>query len=212
MTARRFPRFTFVLLLALFACHREPYNGGHSIVRADDEARILFERPNQAAGVTAQFFGRATDPASRPSLLIDHITLKNTRSGETVTYAPDVTTRQAADFFFADVWSPDGQYLVLPLDKYDGFAIYRAQTAIADVKRGTPADTVRVWTGEARKYWHVFDGWTAPASLRFRGELERSSFAFEYRIGDGILSCRVAPCGLRDHARNKAGVIAVALP
>lgn len=198
--------------VALAGCDKP---SGNSSPPAETEAlpsektRLLFEKPNAAQNITAMFYGTEIDPQLRPPSLIEYIVFKDTKTGQSIKYDPKSDTRQAADFFFADIWSPDGTYLVLPLGKYEGFAIYNAKTAIPDIMAGKPADTIRVWTGQARRFWHNFDGWSGPASFRFKAELEGSSIPYQYNIATRQLSCAGKQCGHDDHAENAKGTLPV---
>lgn len=171
------------------------------------QSRLLFEKTNRAVGISALFYGKDImgEAPLYPMQSVEHIVFKDTRTGQSVTYAPETVTRQAADFFFPDIWSPDGAYLVLPLDKNDGFAILNSETAIEDIKSHKYADTIRVWRGEARRYWHSFDAWEGQAAFRFKGEMEDKIFHFKYDIRTQRLSCFDDGCGSADHAQNIKG-------
>jgi hypothetical protein len=175
----------------------------------EQKTHLLFESNN--ARITAYFYGkdnrfyRTYFQKEKPFQVIEYIELKDKRSGQAVTYAPDCDTRQAADFFFPNIWSPDGAYIVLPLDKFDGFAIFNSETAIQDIKSHKYADTIRVWRGEARRYWHNFDVWEGHAAFYFKGEMEGHTFRFKYDIPARRLSCFDAGCSSDDRARNIKG-------
>jgi hypothetical protein len=201
-----------ILATSLAGCDKpqaDPVGTAENASLPDQKVHLLFEKLNVASGLKAQFYGLDMNPKLRPPQVIDYIIFKDTKTGASVKYDLQSATDQAADFFFADVWSPDGAYLVLPVDKYDGFAIYNSKTALADIKARKPADTIRVWTGAARRYWHVFDGWAGPSTFRFKAELETSSLPFQYDIGTQKLSCTSGDCGREDHARNIKGDVPV---
>lgn len=179
---------------------------GHpaSVAKAGTDAaeKILFEKPNDAAQLVVQFVGteEAMDTGEVAILqTIDHLVLKDRSTGTSIRYDPETDTRQAADFFFAGVWSPDANYLVLPRDKRDGFAVYRAQTAMQDVRAAKPLGSIRVWHGEARRYWHSFEGWDGPAAFRFSGEMEGKVTHFRYDVVRRKLECLTGQCSGNHH-------------
>jgi hypothetical protein len=203
------------LFMQLAACDNTPANRqqvASGAKLADQEPQAFLEKPNAKFGLTALFYGQVIELGGeqpRPYQDIGSIVIKDTKTGKIATYAIE---HKELDFYFTDVWSPDGAYLVVPLGKLDGFAIYNAKTAVADVKARKPADTIRVWTGAARRYWHVFDGWAGPSTFRFKTELETSSFPYQYDIGTRQLSCTSGDCGREDHARNIKGDMPVQKP
>jgi hypothetical protein len=189
-------------------------DGGDRAMLADQKPRLLFEKTNAALGISALFYGTEIlgEELLHPNQMITYIVLKDMRTGQAVTYAPESDTRQAADFFFPDIWSPDGAYIVLPLDKRDGFAIFNSETAIQDIKHLKYADTIRVWRGEARRYWHSFDAWEGQAAFYFKGEMEGDSFRFKYDIPARRLSCFDAGCSSVDRAQNIKGDLLAQVP
>jgi hypothetical protein len=168
---------------------------------------LLFEKKNASVGQTASFYGVNLDPSLNPKQVIEYIILKDDKSGNSVKYMAKSETAQAADFYFIDIWSPDGTYLILPIGKLEGFGIFKARTAIADIKAKKYTDTLVVWKYEARRYWHTFDAWNGPATFRFKGEMEGDTFQFAYDITTRQLSCFDPGCAADDSARNLKGNI-----
>ncbi len=196
-----------LISLALTGCHKPetPPNPSREISTSETKTQLLFEKESVATGVTASFYGKQLDRSLKPSQVIEYITFKETKTGRTIKYASGSDTQQAADFYFADIWSPDGNHILLPVGKTEGFAVYNAKTAIADIERQTPADTLAVWRGQARRYWHTFDGWVGPAAFQFKGELEGNSFMFKYDIPTQTLTCMRQGCAVENGAENKVG-------
>jgi hypothetical protein len=201
--------FSVALLALAGGCKGSatPVDPEEAAIQAQQNVHLLFERPNPVAGVSVQFFGTALDPNLHPPYMIDFAIIKDLKAGKSIKYAPESETRQAADFYFADVWSPGQDYLVLPLDKKDGFAIFNAKTAIADIEVGRYADTVRVIKGEARRYWHSFEKWDGSSAFRFKGEIEGRAVSFKYDIKSRQLFCVDVACSPDDRARNLTGSV-----
>jgi hypothetical protein len=168
---------------------------------------LLFEKKNVSAGQTASFYGVNLDPSLKPKQVIKYIILKDDKSGDNLKYMAKSDTAQAVDFYFTDIWSPDGSYLILPIGKLEGFGIFKARTAIADIKAKKYTDTLVVWKYEARRYWHTFVAWEGPSSFRFKGEMEGDTFQFVYDITTRQLSCFDPGCAADDSARNLKGNI-----
>jgi hypothetical protein len=176
------------------------------------KTQLLVVRPKDGSGITAYLYGKNLNQGNDKTIsnqVIDYIVLKDKNTGQSVKYSPKGDTAQATDYFFTDIWSPDGAWLVLPLGKPDGFAIYNAKTAIRDIETGKPADTIRVWTGEARRYWHNFDRWDGKAAFRFKVELEGSSFPYKYDIIKHRLTCYGTQCERDNHAVDKKGDVPI---
>ncbi|MDR2880963.1 MAG: hypothetical protein LBV29_03570, partial [Azoarcus sp.] len=104
---------------------------------------LLSEKKNTLVGISALFYGSDYGIGVR-MVAIEYIVLKDEKTSQSVTYLPETDTQQAADFFFEDVWSPNGAYIVLPLSKWDGFAIFKSETVIQDIKSNNFVDTIRV--------------------------------------------------------------------
>jgi hypothetical protein len=171
-------------------------------------AQLLLTKAAPGGVLVADFYGEAVETGgAAPVRMIDHLVIRDKASSRTVVYKPDTPTRQAADFFFAEIWSPDGRSLVLPLDKKDGFAFFEVATAMRDVAADRPSDRIRIWNGAARKYWHGFSGWDGPHAIRFTAELDGTARVFRYDLAARTLTCIDAPCSTNDSAANLAGKV-----
>jgi hypothetical protein len=188
----------------------------------NDDKQLFLEKPNPALGLTAQFYGSIIELGGKqpqPYQDISQIVIKDNRSGETASY---IVENKELDFYFTDIWSPSGNYLVLPIGKKEGFAIFNAKTAISDVEVRKYADTLAVARitelpndrskkfgadSLKRNYWHTFVAWEGPSSFRFKGEMEGDTFQFVYDITTRQLSCFDPGCAAADTARNIKGNI-----
>jgi hypothetical protein len=183
---------------------------------------LLSEKNNVVAGVTASFYGVQLDPSLKPSRVIEYVTFTSKVGGESVKYTTASDTKQAADFYSVDIWSPDSAYLLLPIGKKEGFAMFNAKTAILDIKASKYADTLVVakktelskeqakefgTNAVVRNYWHTFLAWEGPSSFRFKADMERDTVEFVYDIPTRQLSCFDPGCATSDTARNLAGKI-----
>jgi hypothetical protein len=205
--------------LLLSACNTgQSASHGTEIARrtgssSSESDQLLFTKAAPGRKLIAEFHGQtiATGEATTaPVRMVDRLVIRDGVSGSTLVYRPETSTRQAADFFFTDVWSPDGHFLALPLDKNDGFAIFESASAITDVRANAPLDRIRVWNGAARKYWHSFVGWDGPHAIHFTAELDGSVKAFRYDLLTRMLTCIDAPCGTNDSAANLFGKVQLA--
>ena len=81
-----------------------------------------------------------------------------------------------------DVWSPDGQTLVLPAGRFEGFHIVRSAEALTRLESRQYNDSVRVEVNTGTQLWHEFMGWRDSQTIAFRAGLSGQQIPFTYSI------------------------------
>jgi hypothetical protein len=194
---------------------------------------MLFERKNKKYGLTAKFYGLNLLKYPRTQFYIRYIVIENEFSKNNIIYTPkydksNPQLKRAFDnikdekedlyivdgnFYNSEIWSPDGEKLVLPISEKDGFAVFNAETAVADIKTSAYADTIRVSSKDGPEYFHSFVKWEGPSSFSFRADLYDSVFPYNYNISAKKVSCYGVNCkklrGSHDRATNHSGDLVV---
>ncbi len=176
----------------------------------DDSDILLEQRPNSKYDLTAFFYGSNTvykDRTIKPVRNIQFIIFKENKSGNRILYHVDERKTQAYGFYFTEIWSPDGEHVVLPLGKQDGFVILESKSLIQDLSTKTYVDSIRVWQDPARKHWHNFGKWQDNNTLRFsvEGEQKGEAFPFSYNFKSGLLTCGWSDCSKDQSGDNRKG-------
>jgi hypothetical protein len=150
------------------------------------EARIIKIVPNQKYQLEAVFSGADVEVGERMVPVIEHLTLRSPVMGQEVNYTPaDGPSGSDARAYFTDVWSPDQEFLVLPLNRFRGFCIVRAAEAMEMIKKQTCSDTVRVSGETGIGLWHEFEKWDADGSFTFNAGLYGDRTWLKYNILKG---------------------------
>lgn len=142
----------FLSSVLVFVCFGFCQSSRDIAKNADDGTILISTSENKKYGIGARFYGvdlKVGGDGGSATRIIRSIVLKETKSGSEVKYAPTVDSSQAADFYFTNIWSPDEEYLVLPLGKFEGFALLKANDALNGVKTGAYLDTIRSRATEA---------------------------------------------------------------
>jgi len=130
------------------------------------------------------------DDGSPPIKYVESVSIKNVRTGEDAGYAP-VDGNDSLLFsqgYFAEVWSPDEEYLLLPAGRYEGFCIVKAGRALSSIKNRRCTDTIKVELErpdmEVKRLglWHEFEKWESGSEFSFRAGLENEHVTLRYDI------------------------------
>lgn len=148
---------------------------------------------------------------------VESVNIKNVRTGEDAGYVPVDSNDSllSSQGYFAEVWSPDEEYLLLPAGRYEGFCIVRASDALSSIKQQRCTDTIKVELERPGMevgrlgLWHEFDKWESGSDFSFRAGLENEHVTLRYDIVKRKL---VAVAGATDEivGINKKGRLKVA--
>lgn len=177
--------------------------------KQDDETVIITQKANKKYNLTATFYGinfRYGQNDETESKIIRHIVFRDEKSGKETRYVPpENSTEQAADFYFTDVWSPDEEYAILPLGKFEGFGIFEAKDALTNIKGNKYFDIIKVKSVNSGFFWHDFEKWKDDSTFGFRAGLDGDMFAFKYNIKKSELYCFREKCEEFDIGINSRG-------
>lgn len=181
------------LLLASF-CTTLP-----SKLSEKDEIIEISRKENRKYNLTAVFYGQNHNYGENNDLtakIIRYIIFRRNDSGEEVRYYPkEDETEQHATFYFTEIWSPDEEYLVLPIGRFDGFGIIKSNETMKAVKNNDFFDTIRVFNvyeydnkNNRLTLWHNFKGWNNSSSVIFDAGLSGNSDNYQYDFIKQILT------------------------
>jgi hypothetical protein len=166
-----------------------------------------------------------------PIKYVESVSVKDVQTGESAAYVP-VGGDDSLSFsqgYFAEVWSPNGEYLVLPLSPFEGFCIIKAKGALKTIKQRRCDDQIRVLhyrpPMEIKQvaYYHEWERWATDTAFRFKAGLhgERGTFIYDaatQELYDGearsmeflsYLKERVAKNDVREVGESKRGRVEI---
>ena len=179
-------------------------------ISKDDEKIIVFTKTeNGKYNLTAIFYGvdfHFEDDKNTVKKIIKYVIFRNDETGEEIKYIP---TGQipAGDFYFTDIWSPDEEYIVLPIGVFQGFAVFEAKNALRDIRENRYFDTIKTKSENSGFYYHEFEKWEDDSTFNFRAGLDGEMFAFKYNIVNRELYCYQTKCEEQDIGFNNKGKI-----
>jgi len=161
-----------------------------------------------------------------------YVVLRDDATGEQVRYFPTQQPGRRSDSaerYYREVWSPDGEYLVLPLNPFDGFCVIKAKGALKTIRQRRCDDFIRVLhyrpPMEVREvaYYHEWSGWETGTAFSFKAGLhgDRNEFVYDVarkELYDGearrdeylsYLKERVAKNDVRAVAETKRGRVEI---
>ena len=109
----------------------------------------------------------------------------------------DPDTLRSSKGYYSKVWSPDSKYLVLPLGRFEGFAIFDSGYLQNNLKNlvtqynGTelvPEKTFLIFSESGPALWHEFVGWEGEHTLVVKAGLGKDLKQFRYDIQKEKLS------------------------
>jgi hypothetical protein len=145
---------------------------------------VLATKVNRRYGLTLRLHGERLSLDGGRSTVVKYVTIRAEQNGRDVRFVPlDSASLESSEGFFLDVWSPDEQLLVLPLGRFEGFCVIRANQAVDLVANQKCGDFVRVELDTGAQLWHEFERWDGPSTFTFRAGLsgDRTRFAYDVR-------------------------------
>ena len=174
---------------------------------------ILYTATNPKYHLVCEFRGtKAVTPKGDPPYdRIYSVVVRNEQTGEAVEYNPP--GERLPNFANHDVWSPDGEWLVLPLRPYAGFQLIKASDALEELKHSNPKEFLRL---EGRKHqykdalFHDFLGWQSPASFNFNvTEDLHTTSTYQFNLTNFQLAPAFLGAGVADTYITSRGVASI---
>lgn len=206
--------FVFVLASELGFCQ-----SAKTEKKQDDEIIIVEQRTNRKYNVTATLYGvnfRYGENNEKATKIITHIVFRDDQSKAEVKYRPiegnnggttGVDSIVTPDFYFTEIWSPNEEYLILPIGKFEGFGIFEAKDALKNIKSNKYFDTLKVKSENSGWFRHDFEKWENDSAFSFRAGLYGDMFAFKYNAAKSELYCYEGDCEESDFGINNKGKI-----
>jgi hypothetical protein len=168
---------------------------------------------NKKYQLEAIFSGQDLAVGDQPHKVIEALAIRSKTTGDSVKYSrEDGPAAEDMEAYFTDVWSPDNEWLVLPLGRFSGFCIIRAREAMATIRKQECSDNpyVRLSTSSHELLWHDFEKWDGDAAFVFKAGLYGDNTRLRYDITTGHLTV-LDPDAIPRHieARNTKGKIAI---
>jgi hypothetical protein len=151
--------------------------------RADPDTPVLLATHSNAKyKLSCNFYGNeVTLDDGRTVSVVSYVTVRDERSNAESRFTPvDPSSLNEPGGFFQTVWSPDEEFLVLPLGRFDGFAIIRAGEALQRVADRGYSDFLRIEMDTGARLWHEFGRWEQPARFSFNAGLSGDLLPFTY--------------------------------
>jgi len=134
----------------------------------------------------------------KDKIAAQEITLKNPQEKWLRFNALDHESLRSSKGYYSQVWSPDYNYLVLPLGRFEGFAIFTAPYLQNHMERLVtkqyygadlvPETTLKIFSEFGPALWHEFVGWEGEHTLIIRVGLGNDLKKFWYNIKDNRLN------------------------
>jgi hypothetical protein len=139
-------------------------------------------KTNRKYALTCIFYREKLDMGDGTfHLLIDRVAVRDDRTGTEIPFIPEEPENlNISSGFYTDVWSPDEEFLILPLGRFQGFRIYRAETAIQRLKNGAFDDSIRIRMRPDTWLWHEFEGWKDRHTFLFTAGLSGDQTRYSY--------------------------------
>lgn len=150
---------------------------------ADPDAPVLLAtRSNAKYKLSANFYGNEVALGDGKTIsVVSYVTVRDAQRATEARFTPvDASSLNEPGGFFQNVWSPDEEFLALPLGRFDGFAIIRASEAFRSVTDRAYADFVHIEMDTGARLWHEFGQWEQPSRFSFKAGLSGELVPFTY--------------------------------
>ena len=177
--------------------------------KQDDETIVIEQKTNRKYDLTATFHGinfRYGNDNELSAKIIRSIIFRDNRTGAEVEYKP-TGDRPAGDFYFTEIWSPDEEYLILPIGTFQGFGVFEAKNALEKIKYNNYFDTIKVKLDSGGFFAHAFEKWEDDSTFSFRAGLDGDMFAYKYNLEKKELYCYQESCEKQDIGFNNKSKI-----
>jgi hypothetical protein len=153
------------------------------------ETGVIKVTENNKYKLEAVFSGYDLQVGDRTVKVVDSVTIRSKTTGREVKYErADGPSKSDAQAYFTDVWSPDEEFLVLPLNRLYGFCIIRASDALDSIQKQRCQDTVSVHVQSGPSLRHDFEKWDGNESFVFKAGLYDNDARLRYEISGGRLN------------------------
>jgi len=142
-----------------------PPSGSIDVIKVTENHKYQLE---------AIFSGEYLEVGDRTEKVITSLTLRSKVTAQRVKYSPESSpAKEDTTAYFTEVWSPDGEWLVLPLGRFSGLCIIRANDALNIIRKQKCTDNLytRLSTRPKLLLWHDFEKWDGNSAFVFKAGL-----------------------------------------
>lgn len=181
-----------------------PQSGAIDVIKVAENHKYQLE---------AIFSGEYLEVGDRTEKVITSLTIRSKVTGEGVKYSPKSSpAKEDTTAYFTAVWSPDGEWLVLPLGRFSGLCIIQANDALNIIRKQKCTDNLytRLSTRPKLLLGHDFEKWDGDSAFVFKAGLFGDQTRLRYDIATGRLTV-LDPNAIPRHieGRNNKGKIAI---
>ncbi len=173
---------------------------------------VLKVTENNKYQLEAIFSGEDFGIGDQTHKVIESLTVRSKTTADNVKYSREDGPDSDPEAYFTEVWSPDNEWLLLPLDRFSGFCIIRAHEAMATIRKQKCSDNLftRLSTSSHELLWHDFEKWDGDAAFVFKAGLYGDNTRLRYDLTTGRLTV-LDPNAIPRHieGRNDKGKIAI---
>ena len=172
-----------LMIVGITSCDRSAVKKNQS---GQSQNEVLMTKENQKYNSSCVFYGeKSGDNAAGERGVIKYVAIRDNATGKEANYVPpDSESIQSSQGYFTDVWSPDEEYLVLPLGRFKGFCLIKSSDAVGAIQKKECSDNVRVYDDTGTGLWHEFEKWASDESFVFKAGLSGNDFELQYDIGN----------------------------
>jgi hypothetical protein len=171
--------FLVGLSVVFSSCHQP------GTVSSQDQIRP--GKSNQKYNLEYRFHTMEVTAGSR---IIESVSIRDNKGGDEARFEPsDPDSLLHGDGYTKNVsWSPDEEYLILPLGQFDGFCVIKSSEALKSVREKKCVDTIRIQLKTGLKMSHEFANWDGSSAFIFTAGMEHSFPRFRYDFSDQQLA------------------------
>ena len=175
------PLMRFLSLLLCLSLFSGSCNRSNTSLHTPDQGEILVGKGNQKYDLELVFH---TMEVTKGNRIVDAVSIRDRNKAEVVKFEPlDPQSLLLADGYTRNVsWSPDEEYLILPLGQFDGFCIVKSNQALGSVREKKCLDTIRIQLNTGLQMSHEFVSWDGNSAFVFKAGMENSFPQFKYDI------------------------------
>jgi hypothetical protein len=124
------------------------------------------------------------------SRIIDGVSIRDKKSGEEARFEPsDPQSLLLGDGYVKNIsWSPDDEYLILPLGQFEGFCLIKSSEVLNSIREKNCFDTIRIQLKTGLKMSRQFANWDGDSAFVFTAGMENRFPRFRYDFSSRQLS------------------------
>lgn len=180
----------------------------------NDKPLVIAQRENHKYRLVVTFYGEEVTfgegVSQRTEKMISYLTIRDEQKANEVRYVPPETgAEDNPHFYFTEVWSPDEEYLLLPLGNFQGFGVCKANEAMTAIKNRKFFDSIAVRVDSGANLWHEFGKWEGNTAFSFKAGLSGDLFGFRYDFASQKLFAPGANSSAGFIGRNQKGELKI---